>query len=220
MTIRRILNTFATLLAAAVLLSPIAEAAQATLEGNVLKSRDFPVGSIAVDHAFSYVGTTEFVLYGVANAEIHVFAELDGKRAKRLYWIQFESYLPDNRHVYNYSKDPLNVTLGGHKFHERASFATLETPPANMRKGSDREAVQKLLDAKGYTLAPEVVNLRMVRLDETARRELMIIYSEARDPQGLKAADFAEGGKAFGQRDAIFEGVRQRATAGLKMDMK
>ena len=38
--------------------------------------------------------------------------------------------------------------------------------------------------------------------------------------QGLKAADFAEGGKAFAQREAIIDGVRQRAVAGLKMDMK
>lgn len=197
-----------------------AHAVQASVEGNRVTSHDFPVGRITVDKAFTYVGTTEFVLYGVASCEIVVFAELDGKRVKRLYWIQFEGYLPDNRHTYNYSKDPRRVTIGGHKFHERASFATVESPPLNTRKGSDREAVQKLLDAKGYAVDPEVINIRMVRLDEAARRELMIIYSEAREPQGLKAADFAEGGKAFEQREKLIDGVRQRAVAGLKMDMK
>jgi hypothetical protein len=197
-----------------------ARATQASVESNVITSREFPIGKLVVDPAFSYVGTTEFVLYGVASCEIHVFAELDGKRVKRFYWVQFEAYLPDNKHTYDYSKDPERATIGGHAFHERPWFVNVEQSRARERPNSDSAAVRKMLEGKGYIVGPELMNIRLVRLDESARRELMVIYSENLEAQGLKADDVNEGGKAVAQREALIDGLRQRAAAGLKMDMK
>ena len=213
----RIAATFA---CATLLLVTTAHATQAIVEGNTITSREFPVGSITIDSKFSYVGTTEFVLYNVANCEIVLFAELAGKRVKRYYWLQFEGYLPDAKQTYNYSRDPKSTMIGGHAFHERASFLNLDETRARMRPGSDSAAVRKLFEDKGYDIGPEVMLLRMVRLDETARKELMIIYSENLEPQGLKVADIAEGGKAFAQRDALIDGLRERAVAGIRMTMR
>ena len=51
--------------------------------------------TVRVPAAAAYVGSERFALYGIADAEIHVFAEADAKRRlTRLYWIQFESPLP------------------------------------------------------------------------------------------------------------------------------
>ncbi|MEO8386033.1 MAG: hypothetical protein ABI583_12370 [Betaproteobacteria bacterium] len=203
-------------------LLPVActQAAQANVEGNILESRQFPAGNIIVDAAYTYVGMTEFVLYGVANCEIHVFAALDGNRVKSFYWIQFEGYLPDNRNTYQYNKDPQRTMIGGHAFHERVFLGNVEEARSRQRPGSDSAAVRKLLEEKGYLIGPEVMQLRLVRLDENARRELMIIYSENLDTHGLKAADLAEGGNAFTRREEMIDGLRQRAVAGLKMQMK
>src|SRR6185295_965687 len=57
-----------------------------------------PVAHLAVrvPNSATYVGSDRFDLYGVADAEIQLFAESDrNRRLTRLYWIQFESYWPD-----------------------------------------------------------------------------------------------------------------------------
>jgi hypothetical protein len=193
-------------------------AGQGVVEKNRLTSNAFPVGTIDVDPAFQYIGTTSFVLYGVADCEIHLFAELDGKQVKRFYWVQFEAYLPDNKHTYNYGKDPQNAKLGGHAFHERIWFRNRDEARKGMRPNSDSAAVVKLFEDKGYTMAPEMAQIRMVRLDQSNRKELMIIYAEPL-PGDVTAAALAEGGSAFERRTALSDRLRANAVAGLKIDM-
>lgn len=193
---------------------------QGSVKGNTLASSAFPVGSISIDRKFNYIGTTSFVLYEVADCEIHVFAELDGKRVQRFYWIQFEGYLATKPHNhYDYSKDPQRTMLGGHAFHERVWFRNIENAGKTMRPGSDSVAVWKLFEDNGLTLGTDIMQMRLVRLDESKRRELMIIYSESLSLQSLKAADFAEGGSAVGKREMVIDGLRQRAIDGLTMNM-
>src|SRR5205085_3757302 len=51
--------------------------------------------TVRVPRSAAYAGGDHFVLQGVADCEIHVFVEADaGHRVRRLYWIQFEAYLP------------------------------------------------------------------------------------------------------------------------------
>ena len=50
-----------------------------------------------MDPALEYLGSLEFVLYGVADAEQHLFAEIEGDRVRRLLWVQFEGYLDEGR---------------------------------------------------------------------------------------------------------------------------
>ncbi len=196
-------------------------AAQGEVSGQTLTSNAFPVGSITVDAKFKYIGKSEFVLYDVADCEIHLFAQIENNVVQRYYWIQFEGYLPHKWFSsYNYGDDPQRVILGGHAFHERSWFTNVDERRKSMKPGSDSAAVLKLFDAKGYRVGPSVVQLRMVRLDESKRKELMIIYSENLALHGLTAADFAVGGKAAETKVAHLEGLRQRAVSGLKMEMK
>src|ERR1044071_6607586 len=87
-----------------------------TVSGQVLTSKDMPAVKLEFDKAFKYAGAQSFVLYDVANAEQHFFVDADKDgRVKRLYWIQFEGYLPTNTHSYNY-KSPKIVNHGGLDF--------------------------------------------------------------------------------------------------------
>lgn len=199
----------------------IAEATQGEVKGQTLSSSAFPVGTITVDPKFRYVGSSEFVLYGVADSEIHVFAEIENKVVQRFYWVQFEGYLPEKQHnTYNYASDPQRTMIDGHAFHERSWTTNIDVGRKKMRPGSDSAAVLKLLEDKGYVVGPDVMQMRLVRLDEAKRKELMIIYSENLSLHALTAADLAEGGKAVAQRDALIDGLRVRAVAGLKVEMK
>ena len=70
--------------------------------------------AVHVPATATYVGNERFNLYGVADAEIHVFADADAARkVQRLYWVQFESYLPSNDHRYNYAEGNTRFDLWG-----------------------------------------------------------------------------------------------------------
>ena len=65
------------------------------VEGNVITSEREPKIRIQLPKSVQYVGADRWVLYGMADCELHAFVEADGqKNVKRLYWIQFEGYLP------------------------------------------------------------------------------------------------------------------------------
>ena len=58
-----------------------------------------PALKLSVAPKFHYAGARRFILYGVAEAEIHLFVEADAnKNVQRMYWVQFEGYLPSNAH--------------------------------------------------------------------------------------------------------------------------
>jgi hypothetical protein len=199
---------------------PAGSPAMSRTQGQVISSTGFPEGTLAVDPKLTYIGSDKWVLYGVADCEIHVFAEVDAdKNLKRLAWVQFEGYLPTNNHTYNYDKEPFRTELGGHTFFDRVNFRKSD-PTQKPRAGSDTERVLGMLTAKGIKLPAEVANIRWVRLDEARRKELMIIYIEDLAPLNLTAADLAEGGKAAGDIDKVRNGVRDRAKTALTMRMK
>jgi hypothetical protein len=169
----------------------------ASVSGNVVTH---PVEKVRVrvPEKATYAGSERFNLYGVADAEIHVFVEADSARKmQRLYWVQFESYLPTNDHRYNYAEGNTRFDLWG-------TPTWLVWGPrltsAPSRAGSDRESVMRILTRAGYTVPPEVLNVRMVQmLDDPqgtgrGRRELMIIYSEDLAPTGKKVAELSTDG--------------------------
>ncbi|WP_263416982.1 hypothetical protein [Terriglobus albidus] len=66
-----------------------------TVIGNVVVSQHDPAVRIALPKEAVYLGAERFVLHSIADCEIHIFVEADAQRVvKRLYWIQFEGYLP------------------------------------------------------------------------------------------------------------------------------
>ncbi len=187
------------------------------VEGQVLTSASAPKVTVTIDPRLIYVGGQKFLLYNVANAEQHFFVEADEKkRIKRLYWYQFEGYLPSNTHTYDYSDQPIKFRHGGLEWLADASAGA--TPTAEKRPDSDGARFRALLRAKGFVLPPEFMLLRMVNLDAAKRNELMVIYMEDLSPLGLKGADLKEGGSAHAKWEELQKGLMERAKAGMKVE--
>jgi hypothetical protein len=177
---------------------------------------------VRVPEKAAYAGSERFNLYGVADAEIHVFVEADAaKKMQRLYWVQFESYLPSNDHRYNYADGNTRFDLWGTPTW-LVWGPRLTSAPA--RAGSDRESVMRILSRAGYTIPPEVLNVRMVQmLDDPqgsgrGRRELMIIYSEDLAPTGKTVAELAVDGKVTEAFKPLEKPLIDRATTLVSIE--
>ena len=188
-----------------------------TVRGQVLTSKNTPTVRIEFDKAFKYVGAQSFVLYNVANAEQHFFVEADKNgRLTRFYWIQFEGYLPDNTHTYDYNS-PKIVNSGGFDFYADSYPRSLT---GNLgRPDSDGNRARAFLAAKGFKMAStEVMYQRLVHLvDKTKRSELMIIYAEDLTGTGLTAADLNEGGSARARWAELSQSLLNRALKNMKI---
>ena len=189
------------------------------VNGAALSSQHDPPLRIEVPQEARYVGADRWILYGIADCEVHLFVEADAAKAiKRYYWIQFEAMVPekpDAKHVYS---DP-TLNLDGTEFQFRARFGPMNETG---RPGSDLEHVMKLLRDNGYTVPAEMMNVRLVFLpDEMKRKELMIIYAEDLSPTGLTSAQLIKDGKVADQWAPIEKDLIERARKSItlhKMD--
>ncbi len=186
------------------------------IQGNAIISQRDPAMRIELPRAAQYVGGDRWILYGIADCEIHVFVEADSiKQVKHMYWVQFEQYVssrPELQH--NYKPQEL-ANFAGVDTYVRAQFGKSSDPA---KEGSDLEHVQALIRAKGYTLPPEMMNVRLVRLLDTQRRkELMIIYSEDLAPTGLKVDDLMPDGKATESWPRIQKSLIDRAEGQIHL---
>ena len=187
------------------------------IQGQVLKSIESPAVKIKFDKAFKYAGSQDFILYDVARAEQHFFVDADKSgRIKRLYWIQFEGYLPTNTNTYKY-KSPKIVNIGGFDFFADAFARNIKANPG--RSDSDGARARSFLEAKNLRLpAEEVLSQRLVHLvDESKRSELMIIYMEDLTSLGFAAADLAPNGKSAGEWEGVSKALLDRARAGMQL---
>jgi len=188
-----------------------------TVKGQILTSTEMPAAHLEFDKDFKYAGGQVFILYDVARAEQHFFVDADqGGRVKRLYWTQFEGYLPENNHTYKY-KGAKTVKLGGLDFIADAYARNIKANPG--RPDSDGARARAFLESKGYRLASdEVLSQRLVHLvDEAKRNELMIIYMEDLSGLGLTANDLAPNGRAAARWEEISAALLGRATKGIKV---
>lgn len=187
-----------------------------TVKDQVLSSTDKPAIRLQFDKSFKYIGSQSFILYGVATAEQHFFVDADeNKQINRLYWIQFEGYLPDNKHTYRYQSKK-KASLGKFEFFADAA-ARKSGPPS--RPDSDSAKFLQFVKEKGYHMAEgDFLSQRLVHLiDDKKRDELMIIYLESLNPMQLTAADLAPTGKAASQWEGIADKLLQRAIKGMEL---
>jgi hypothetical protein len=176
-----------------------------------------PAAALKFDKAFKHVGGQTFILYDVARAEQHFFVDADETgRVKRLYWVQFEGYLPGNTHTYRY-KATKTVKVGGLEFIADAWARNVKDSPG--RPDSDGSRARAFLEKKGHRMAgDEVLAQRLVHLvDEKRRDELMVIYMEDLAAMKLTAKDLAPGGRAAGQWEDITKGLLERAVKGFEI---
>jgi hypothetical protein len=187
------------------------------VRGHTLTSHEMPAIQLKFDKKFKYVGSQSFILGDVARAEQHFFVDADKEgRVKRLYWVQFEGYLPSNTNTY---RDQANkaIQIGVLNFIANALASKIKANPS--RPGSDESHAQAFLQSKGYRLeGSEVLLQRLVHLvDASKRNELMIIYLEDLGGTGLTAADLAPNGRARERWEEIQKGLLKRVMEGLKI---
>lgn len=174
-----------------------------TVEGTVVTSLADPPLRVQVPQGFKYAGGQRFLLREVADAEQHLFVEADsGNAVTRLYWIQFEQFLPGRGGRYAYEGDqPVEVS----GLAMRANVRRFTEPPA---PDSDRRSAYDLLERAGYRVPGLATRVRLVYLpDPDGRQEVMFIYLEAAATGSEVPAE---------ERAAIL----QRATAGLSVRAK
>ncbi len=187
------------------------------VKGQAIKSRELPAVELEFAKSFKYVGGHKFVLYDVANAEQHFFvdAHKDG-RIKRMYWVQFEGYLPGLPNFYDY-KGTRSVSIGGLDFIADTYARNIKSNPG--RPDGDAARGRAFLESKGYKLgSDETISQRFLHfIGEKKRDELMIIYLEDLTGLGVTASDVAKGGKDEARWNEIAEAFLIRAKKGLKI---
>ena len=177
--------------------------------------------TISVPATAVYLGGQRFVLYGNADAEIHVFAEADEHRLiKRLFWVQFERYLPTYpERRYNYADNERVNLWGGTVW---AGAGPRQSHVAG-RPGSDRDHVMAIIAKAGYSVPEEMMSARLVRLLDdpkssgTGRRELMLIYSEDLAPTGRHYADLVSDGRTTPAWEPLEQPLIARAAAAFEV---
>lgn len=188
------------------------------IRNTTVSSQHDPPVHIGVPDDATYVGADRWILYGTADAELHLFVEADAdKTIRRFWWIQFEAVVPEKPDS-KYTYSGATADLDGLSFFLRARFGpTAETG----RPGSDAEHMRKLLLDRGYMAPAEMMNVRFVHVpDEMKRKELMIIYAEAM-PDGLTSAQLIKDGKITEAWAPIEKDLIERARKSItlrKMD--
>jgi hypothetical protein len=163
-----------------------------------------------------YVGADRWVLYGIADCELHAFVEADAQNnVQQLYWIQFEGYLPSKPELHHKYDSPRHASIGGLDFY---LDTWVKPTAADVKPGSDLEHIEALIRNKGYRLPNGLMAVRLVHLlDDQKRKELMIIYGEDVAPTGFTAAQLGPNGSARDHWPEIERGLIARAEQQIKL---
>jgi hypothetical protein len=174
------------------------EAPERRVEGNAITSEHNPKLRIRLPESVHYVGADRWVLYGIADCELHAFVDVDRQEnVQRLYWVQFEEYIPTRPELHHTYDSPQHAMIGGMDFYVDT---WLRANDEKTEAGSDREHIDALIRAKGYEIPADMLYVRFVHLlDAQKRNELMIIYGENLASIGMRAEDLKPGGKAHDQ---------------------
>src|SRR5262245_19631382 len=113
------------------------------VEGSAITSARDPRVRIDLPRSAQYVGADRWTLYEIADCELHAFVDADAqKRIQRLYWVQFESYVPSRPELHHTYDSPRHMTLGGVDFYVDTWVAGEGDP---VTKGSDLEHILALV---------------------------------------------------------------------------
>jgi hypothetical protein len=187
-----------------------------TVQSNRLSSDQLPTIQIEIDPSFTYIGGLRFILYEVADVEQHHFVIADAqRRVQRLLWFQFEGFLDNNQHRYQYSINEV-LTLGGFDFLHDGDVHDVDQD-YQVRPTSDSAHVVDFLRANGYSWSGETCFKRLVWLDPDQRNELMIIYSEDLSSLGYRMADLTKTGTAAAHWIHLSAALHDRALQSFKI---
>ena len=150
-----------------------------TVRNNTIHSPELPKADLTFGNAFRYVGGQQVNLYGMADAEQHLFVKGGSNGIDAFFWVQFEHRVPGDQHTYNYQLGH-TTDIGGLNFVYDVKgwpdYATIQTEDPN----SDGAAITRLLAKSNLKFPTRAARVRMFHLPTPDRRtELMIIYGEA-----------------------------------------
>lgn len=187
-------------------------------QGQVLTSNHDPAVQITFNPQFKYAGGQRFLLYGVAEAEQHFYVQTSASgQIQRFYWLQFEHYLPDNSHQYDYLPKR-TIDLGGLTFvYDTAVHSDYAN--ANTNPDSDGGKARALLKKAGLAFPSAMARVRMFHLPDSSRRsELMIIYGETLEAKA--PPNSSQGLAADDQFPELAARLRQHVTEGMKIERR
>ena len=149
------------------------------VRGQTLISNELPRAELTFAKEFRYVGGQDVTLYGMADAEQHIFVVAGaGSVVERFYWVQFEHRLPTDKHTYRYQGRTTDISEFSFIYDTR-SWPDYAANNA-VDPGSDGAAIGRLLAEHSLRFPDRVARVRMFHLPTPDRRtELMIIYGEA-----------------------------------------
>jgi hypothetical protein len=162
------------------------------VKGRELTSTDFPSLRLRVDKSFRYLGKFSFTVANMSSGERYIFAQVQGRRVRKLFIVQFEAILPDSSETYNYSfADAL--TIGGHKFKQN-TFA-FDAREALKKSPPDEGALTtRFLRKKGFVTENEIMAARLVNVPDAERKhEMILFYMENVSDTGHALKDFYSG---------------------------
>jgi hypothetical protein len=212
--IRALRLTFVVLAAVGLTVPAFATEPERTVKDNVITSQRDPAVRVKLPAHADYVGADRWDLLGIADCELHAFVKADAqKNAQRIYWVQFEQYLPSKPDLHHTYDSPRHANVGGLDFYVDTALGTSEQKP---KPDSDGEHIRTLVAQHGYKWPKEFMYVRFVHLlDEAKRKELMIIYGEDLSATGFSVADLQKGGKAHDRWAEIEEEFLERARQAI-----
>src|SRR4030095_10231958 len=144
------------------------------IDNNAIISERDPKLRIELPASVQYVGADRWILYEIADCELHAFVEADEqKNVQRLYWIQFEGHIPSPPELHHKYDSPRHATIGGLDFYVDTWTSSQDD---KSKPGSDSEHIRRLIASRGDKMPANAMCLRLVHLlDEAKRKELMII---------------------------------------------
>ena len=120
------------------------------IDHNAIVSERDPKLRIELPASAQYVGADRWILYEIADCELHAFVEADEqKNVQRLYWIQFEGYIRSRPELHHKYDSPRHVVIGGLDFYVDTWTSSADD---KSNPGSDSEHIRKLIASRGYKL--------------------------------------------------------------------
>ena len=191
-----------------------------TVQNNTIISPEFPKADLTFGPDFHYIGGQQVNLYGMAEAEQHLFVKASHNGViDAFYWVQFEHRVPSDTHTYNYPADH-TTDIGGLNFVYDAKswpdYAVMQMEDPQ----SDGAAISHLAEKNNMKFPQRAARIRMFHLPTPDRRtELMIIYGEVLPedsavPLRKEAVDLMKESSAYAQK--LLENLKSQLTIRTK----
>ena len=154
--------------------SSVPKMPERSVGNNVLYSADLPEISVQVAEEFEYLGKFDFTLKGIAYGERYIFADVQNLKVERLFIFQFEGFLPNNEHTYNYDFSRAEEIAGYRVRHNTWAYSNSQSQlEASKGEGA---LTAFFLASKGLQLEEELMMSRFLMVPDDERRHELIIF--------------------------------------------